>query len=467
MAAPKNLYQKLIESHTVCDLDDNGHVLLYIDKQVINEYTSPQAFSGLREANRQVYRPETHLSVVDHVNSTAPERNVEMPDEGGQAQVDYFRQNCADFGIELFDILDERQGVEHVVMPEQGLILPGMVIAAGDSHTTTYGALGAFGFGIGTSEIEHLLATQTLIYKKLKTMRVNVVGQLAKHVTSKDIVMELVRKIGAAGATGYALEFCGEAISALSVEARMTICNMAVEAGARGAYMAPDEKVFAYLKTKPRSPKDELWELALEHWQTLKTDDGASFDQEITIDASRLEPMVSWGTSPDQAIPVSQMIPTSEQASEADVRSLDYMGLNNSQPIAGVPISHAFIGSCTNARIEDLRSVAEVVGKRKVAKHVRAIVVPGSTLVRKQAEQEGIAQILQDAGFEWRQSGCSMCLAMNDDVLGPGDRCASSTNRNFEGRQGAGARTHLMSPTMVAASAIAGKIVDIRDYEEA
>ncbi|SEF81112.1 3-isopropylmalate dehydratase large subunit [Vibrio hangzhouensis] len=465
MTQPRTLYDKLIDSHTVCRLDDEGHVLLYIDKQVLNEYTSPQAFSGLRESERQVARPNTHLGVVDHVNPTSVERNESMPDEGGQAQVEYFRENCQDFGIELFDILDKRQGIEHVVMPEQGLILPGMVIAAGDSHTTTYGAFGAFGFGIGTSEIEHLLATQALIYKKLKTMRVTVHGQLAKHVTSKDIVMELVRKIGASGATGYALEFVGEAIEKLSVEARMTICNMAVEAGARGAYMPPDQQVFDYLKNKPRAPKGELWQSALAHWSTLKSDPDAVFDAEIAINVSTLEPMVSWGTSPDQAIPISQLIPAIEVTSEADQRSLLYMGLEASQPIRDLSISHAFIGSCTNARIEDLRSVAKVVKGKKVAEHVRAIVVPGSTLVREQAEQEGIAQILIDSGFEWRQSGCSMCLAMNDDVLKPGDRCASSTNRNFEGRQGAGARTHLMGPSMVAAAAIEGKIVDIREVQ--
>ncbi|UQY33673.1 3-isopropylmalate dehydratase large subunit [Pseudomonas fulva] len=467
MHCPKTLYDKHIDSHTVCKLDDHGHVLLYIDRQVANEYTSPQAFSGLREADRKVWRPSSTLCVVDHVNPTAPQRVAAMPDAGGALQVSYFEKNCRDFGIELFDVLDKRQGIEHVVAPEQGFILPGMVVAAGDSHTTTYGALGAFGFGIGTSEIEHLLATQTLVYKRLKTMRVTVQGELGPGVTSKDIIMALIQRIGASGATGYAIEFAGGTIEALSVEARMTICNMAVEAGARGAFMAPDEKVYAYLKDKPRVPKGELWEQAVEKWKSLYTDEGAQFDKEVQVDASELGPMVTWGTSPDQAAAIGEQVPDPGQ--ERDLirrqdlqRALRYMGLEAGTPLAEVPISHAFIGSCTNARIEDLRDAARVVRGRKVAANVRAMIVPGSTLVREQAEAEGLAQIFQDAGFEWRQSGCSMCLAMNDDVLSPGDRCASSTNRNFEGRQGAGARTHLMSPAMVAAAAVSGHLIDVR-----
>jgi 3-isopropylmalate/(R)-2-methylmalate dehydratase large subunit len=467
MKGPRTLYQKHIDAHTVCTLDDHGHVLLYIDRQVANEYTSPQAFSGLREANRTVWRPSSTLCVVDHVNPTAPDRVAAMPDVGGALQVSYFEQNCRDFGIELFDVLDKRQGIEHVVAPEQGFILPGMVVAAGDSHTTTYGALGAFGFGIGTSEIEHLLATQTLVYKRLKTLRVNVHGRMGAGVTSKDIIMALIRDIGASGATGYAIEFSGPTIESLSVEARMTICNMAVEAGARGAFMAPDEKVYAYLKDKPRAPKGALWEQAVEKWKTLYSDPGAHFDKEVELDASALEPMVTWGTSPDQAAPIGECVP--DPRLESDLirrqdlqRALRYMGLEPGTRLAGVPISHAFIGSCTNARIEDLRDVARIVRGRKVAASVRAMIVPGSTRVRDQAQAEGLAQIFKDAGFEWRQSGCSMCLAMNDDVLSPGDRCASSTNRNFEGRQGAGARTHLMSPAMVAAAAICGHLTDVR-----
>ncbi|MGC7841116.1 3-isopropylmalate dehydratase large subunit [Pseudomonas wayambapalatensis] len=470
MHRPRTLYDKHLDAHTVCTLDDQGHVLLYIDRQVANEYTSPQAFSGLREAGRQVWRPACTLAVVDHVNPTAPVRIATMPDAGGALQVSYFEQNCRDFGIELFDVLDKRQGIEHVVAPEQGFILPGMVVAAGDSHTTTYGALGAFGFGIGTSEIEHLLATQTLVYKRLKTLRVTVTGELGAGLVSKDIIMQLIRRIGASGATGYAIEFTGPTISALSVEARMTICNMAVEAGARGAFMAPDQKVYDYLADKPRAPKGELWEQAVQTWRdTLFSDPGAQFDLEVALDVGELAPMVTWGTSPDQAAPIDQQIPDPLQ--EPDLirrqdlqRVLRYMDLTPGMQLDQIPISHAFIGSCTNARIEDLRDAARVVRGRQVAAGVRAMIVPGSTQVREQAEREGLAQLFLDAGFEWRQSGCSMCLAMNDDVLSPGDRCASSTNRNFEGRQGAGARTHLMSPAMVAAAAVSGHLVDVRTF---
>ncbi|WP_411382567.1 3-isopropylmalate dehydratase large subunit [Pseudomonas sp. L7] len=470
MHRPRTLYDKHLDAHTVCTLDDQGHVLLYIDRQVANEYTSPQAFSGLREAGRQVWRPACTLAVVDHVNPTAPVRIATMPDAGGALQVSYFEQNCRDFGIELFDVLDKRQGIEHVVAPEQGFILPGMVVAAGDSHTTTYGALGALGFGIGTSEIEHLLATQTLVYKRLKTLRVTVTGELGAGLVSKDIIMLLIRRIGASGATGYAIEFTGPTISALSVEARMTICNMAVEAGARGAFMAPDQKVYDYLADKPRAPKGELWEQAVQAWRdTLFSDPGAQFDLEVALDVGELAPMVTWGTSPDQAAPIDQQIPDPLQ--EPDLirrqdlqRALRYMYLTPGMQLDQIPISHAFIGSCTNARIEDLRDAARVVRGRQVAAGVRAMIVPGSTQVREQVEREGLAQLFLDAGFEWRQSGCSMCLAMNDDVLSPGDRCASSTNRNFEGRQGAGARTHLMSPAMVAAAAVSGHLVDVRTF---
>ncbi|WP_417460063.1 3-isopropylmalate dehydratase large subunit [Kordiimonas sp.] len=469
---PKTLYDKHIDAHTVCSLDDQGHVLLYVDRQVLNEYTSPQAFSGIRDAERSVWRPNTSLAVVDHVNSTSAERRQVRRGDNGVLQIEYLRKNCEDYGIELFDILDKRQGIEHVVAPEQGFILPGMVVAAGDSHTTTYGALGAFGFGIGTSEIEHLLVTQTLVYKRLKTMRITISGRLPIGVTSKDIIMAVIRKIGASGASGYAVEFAGSLIHDLSVEARMTICNMAVEAGARGAFMAPDEKVFQYLKATPRAPRGLDWERAVTAWRALRSDDQAVFDREVYLDAEDVEPMVSWGTSPDQVAGIDGAVPGLRAGAEGGInhnmeRALSYMGLSPGQPLAGVPITHAFIGSCTNARIEDLRDVARVVRGRKVATGVRAIIVPGSTQVREQADAEGLAGIFIDAGFEWRQSGCSMCLAMNDDVLGPGDRCASSTNRNFEGRQGAGARTHLMSPAMVAAAAVKGHIFDVRKLERA
>ncbi|CFX30360.1 3-isopropylmalate isomerase subunit, dehydratase component [Candidatus Filomicrobium marinum] len=469
MKTPRTLYDKIIDAHTVRTLDDKGLILLYVDRTILNEYTSPQAFTGLRKAGRKVWNPKAALMVVDHVNSTAAHRTDRMPDAGGQRQVEYFAENARDFGIELFDILDKRQGIEHVVAPEQGLVMPGMVVAAGDSHTTTYGALGAVAFGIGTSDIEHYLATQTLVYRRLKTMRVSVTGPPAVGITSKDIVMEVIRRIGADGATGYAVEFAGDTLYAMSVEARMTVCTMIVEAGARGAVMAPDEKVIAYIRGRPRAPRGAMWESAVESWHLLKSDADARFDRELKIDAADVAPMVTWGTSPDQAATITDVVPHPETQIDvtrrkADLRALEYMGLMPGTPIASIPISHAFIGSCTNSRIEDLRDAAQVLDGRKVAQNVRAIVVPGSTQVRTQAETEGISQKFIDAGFEWRQSGCSMCLAMNDDVLKPGDRCASSTNRNFEGRQGAGARTHLMSPAMVAAAAVEGHITDVRKF---
>ncbi len=468
----KTLYDKLIDSHLVRRLSDDGRqVLLYIDRTVLNEYTSPQAFTGLRQAGRTVWRPQAALGTVDHVNPTAAQRSARMPDAGAARQASYFAENCRDFGIELFDVLHPLQGIEHVVMPEIGMVLPGMVIAAGDSHTTTYGALGALGFGIGTSDIEHYLATQTLVYRRLKTMRVSVSGRLGAGVRSKDIIMALVGKIGAAGATGYALEFQGEAIAALSVEARMTICNMAVECGARGALIAPDDKVVDYLRGRPRAPQGALWDAAVAAWRQLASDADAVFDAEVQLDAAAIAPMLTWGTSPDQAVHIDAVLP--DPGDESDPvrrqgmqRALDYMGLRAGQRADSIAIQRAFIGSCTNARIEDLRDAAQVLRGRKVADGVLAMVVPGSSQVRRQAEQEGLDQVFIAAGFEWRQSGCSMCLAMNDDILASGERCASSTNRNFEGRQGAGGRTHLMSPAMVAAAAIAGHLADARRYLE-
>lgn len=468
----RTLYQKILDSHTVTRLGlDPADILLYVDRTVLNEYTSPQAFTGLRNADRRVWRPEAALGTVDHVNSTAPMRTARMPDEGAKLQTEYFSKNCRDFGIELFDILHPKQGIEHVVMTEIGAVLPGMVIAAGDSHTTTYGALGALGFGIGTSDIEHYLATQTLSYRCLKTMRVTVDGKLPLGVRSKDIVMALIGKIGAAGATGFVIEFQGAVVRELSVEARMTICNMAVECGARGALIAPDPKVEEYLSGKPRAPEGELWERAVEAWRRLATDDEATFDAEVRISADEIAPMVTWGTSPDQVVGIAETIPDPENESDAGrrrdmQRALVYMDLRPGQPVDQIRIQRAFIGSCTNARIEDLRDAARLLEGRKVAPGVKAIVVPGSSSVRRQAEVEGLDQVFISAGFEWRQSGCSMCLAMNDDVLASGERCASSTNRNFEGRQGTGGRTHLMSPAMVAASAIAGHLTDARKFME-
>jgi len=464
----KTLYDKLVDSHTVRQLDDET-VLLYIDRSILNEYTSPQAFSGLREAQRKVWKPAAILLNVDHVNPTRPERTPAMTDPGGALQVKYFEENSRDFGLELFGVMDKRQGIEHVVAHEQGLVMPGMVIAAGDSHTTTYGAFGALGFGIGTSEIEHMLATQTLVYKKLKTMRVRVQGTLPVATVAKDIIMLLIERIGADGATGYAIEFTGETIDELSVEGRMTICNMAVEAGARGAFMPPDEKVFSYIKGAPRMPKGALWEQALSHWQQLRSDDDAAFDQDIVLDCADIAPKVTWGISPDQAGSISGCVPNpADEPNPSKRRDLEsalrYMDLKPGTPFVQIPITHAFIGSCTNGRIEDLREVAKVLKGKKIAEHVQGIIVPGSTQVRERAEQEGLAKIFIDAGFEWRQSGCSMCLAMNEDVLSLGDRCASSTNRNFAGRQGAGARTHLMSPAMVAAAAITGRLSDVRQF---
>lgn len=465
--AARTLYDKLVDAHVVRNLDDSGLVLLYVDRTVLNEYTSPQAFAGLRAAGRKVWNPRAALMVVDHVNPTAAQRTRAMPDRGAALQVDYFAENARDFGIEYFDILDPRQGIEHVVAPEQGLVMPGMVIAAGDSHSTAYGAFGALGYGIGTSDIEHYLATSTVRYRRLKTMRIHLTGAAPLGVTPKDIVMEVIRRIGADGATGFAVEFSGPVVSNMSVDGRIVISIMIVEAGARGVVIAPDQKVLDYLKGRPRSPKGEMWERAARSWLTLASDPDARFDREVTLDVSEVAPVVTWGTSPDQAIAITETIPdprqqTAPEREAAANRALDYMGLTPGLPIQSVPIDFAFIGSCTNSRIEDLRDAAEIFRGRHVAEGVRAIVVPGSTQVRVQAEAEGLAKVFTDAGVEWRQSGCSMCLAMNDDVLRPGERCASSTNRNFEGRQGPGARTHLMSPAMVAAAAVTGRITDVR-----
>jgi len=472
MSAPRTLYDKIIDAHRIMTFEGANspgeRLLLYIDRTVLNEYTSPQAFTGLRHAARKPWCPEAALGVVDHVNSTHPDPGAGRLDDGARRQIAYFLENGRDFGVEILDVYDPRQGIEHVVMPELGLVLPGMVIAAGDSHSTTYGAFGAVGFGIGTSDIEHMLATQTLIYHRLKNMRITVHGRLAVGITAKDLIMEVIRQIGAAGASGHAVEFAGEAISALDLEARMTICNMAVECGARVALMAPDEKVIAYVAQRPRAPSADLLNLAIPQWRTLRSDPDASFDKERTFNASDIPPMVTWGTSPDQALAITDRVPDPETLPadrRADAaRALDYMGLKPNTRLQDITIDRAFIGSCTNARLSDLRDAARILKGRKVAPGVRAMIAPGSSLVRKAAEDEGLDRVFVEAGFEWRRSGCSLCLAMNDDSLAPGERCASSTNRNFEGRQGVGGRTHLMSPAMVAAAAVSGKLTDVRRF---
>ena len=473
MNRTQTLYDKIIDRHRVTALNDvegPGEVLLlYVDRTVLNEYTSPQAFSGLRDARRTVWRPHAALGVVDHVNSTAPNRGRVECDSDAQRQIDYFLRNGEDFGIEIFDVLDPRQGIEHVVLPDLGIVLPGMVIAAGDSHTTTYGAFGSVGFGIGTSDIEHLLATQCLIYRRLQSMRVQVDGRLGLGVTAKDLIMELIRRIGAAGAVGYAIEFAGSTIASMGVEGRMTICNMAVECGARVALMSPDESVMAYIAGRERSPSAAQMENLRRALVELRSDPEACFAKEFFIRAEDVPPMVSWGTSPDQASAITGHVPDPQTVPEAEARSLrralDYMGLRPNMPLSEISIDRAFIGSCTNARLSDLRDAARVLAGRRVASGVRAMVSPGSSTVRRAAEAEGLDKVFIDAGFEWRQSGCSMCLAMNDDVLAVGERCASSTNRNFEGRQGSGGRTHLMSPPMVAAAAITGRLADVREFD--
>jgi 3-isopropylmalate/(R)-2-methylmalate dehydratase large subunit len=464
----KTLYQKLVDSHCVRKLDDE-HVLLYTDLHIMNEYTSPQAFAGLRQRGLPVRRPWQNVAVVDHIIPTHPLKHRVIADPASALQASNLARNCELHGIPLFDTNDPLQGIEHVIAPELGMIRPGMVVLCGDSHTTTYGALGALGFGIGTSEVEHVLATQTLVHRVAKNMRIRVDGRMSVGCTAKDLVLHIIAHIGAQGARGYVVEFVGEGIAALSVEARMTICNMAVEAGARGALIAPDDVAIEYVSA--RAP-DMKWHLprAIEHWRKLRSDDGARFDAEFSFDANEVGPRVTWGTSPDQSVPIDQRVPdparaASPQQREAAIRALQYIGLEAGASLEGLAIDRVFIGSCTNARIEDLREVAKVVGDRKVSSRVRAMVVPGSGAVRDQAEQEGIASQLIAAGFEWRQPGCSMCLAMNDDVLRPGERCASTTNRNFEGRQGRAGRTHLMSPAMAAAAAIAGYITDVRGME--
>lgn len=466
----RTLYQKLVDTHTVIRLDEQN-VLLYADLHIMNEYTSPQAFAGLAEARRAVSVPGQHMSVVDHIIPTHPVRFRVIQDPPSALQATNLAKNCKEHGIVLFDANDALQGIEHVIAPELGMIRPGMVVLCGDSHTTTYGALGALGFGIGTSEVEHVLATQTLVYRLAGDMRIRIDGTLPLGSTSKDLIMHIISRIGAQGARGYVVEFQGSAIEALSIEARMTLCNMTVEAGARGALISPDAKAIQYVLQRAPEIAENHADAALADWATLHSDPDARFDAEHVFDGSQVAPYVTWGTSPDQAIPVTGRIPKPASAQSAAVRAaseqaLQYTGLEGGMSLEGLPVQRVFIGSCTNARIEDLRAVATIAKGRKVAPNVRAMVVPGSGAVRRQAEQEGIAQTLMDSGFEWRQPGCSMCLAMNDDFLMPGERCASTTNRNFEGRQGRGGITHLMSPAMAAAAAITGHITDVRRLGE-
>ncbi|MEO6920587.1 MAG: 3-isopropylmalate dehydratase large subunit [Collimonas sp.] len=467
----RSLYRKLVDSHTVTQLDEQ-HVLLYADLHIMNEYTSPQAFSSLREKNRAVLRPRQQLAVVSHIIPTHPVSVASrvILDPASALQASNLKRNCRDFGIKLFDTNHEEQGIEHIIAPEHGWIRPGMVVLCGDSHTTTYGALGALGFGVGTSEVEHILATQTLVYRLAQDMRIKVDGALPAGTSVKDLILLIIARIGAQGARGYAVEFCGTTIAALSAEARMTLCNMAVEAGARAALIRPDQTTYDYIRQKARELDAQEFQQALGDWQQLYSDDDAAFDVEHIFAAQDVAPFVTWGTSPDQAIAVNA--PTPEPSRAADehagatiAQALQYMGVSAGASLLGLPVDRVFIGSCTNGRIEDLRIAAGMVKGKHVAPTVRAMVVPGSGEVRRQAEQEGLADIFIAAGFEWRQPGCSMCLAMNDDVLAPGERCASTTNRNFEGRQGRGGRTHLMSPAMAAAAAITGCISDVRTLE--
>ena len=455
----QTLYRKLVQSHKVAELDAQN-VLLFCDLHLMNEYTSPQAFAGLNERERIVSMPGQNIATVSHIIPTRPDRHRVIQDPASALQASTLKRNCDYHDIPLFDTNDALQGIEHIIAPEHGMIRPGMVVICGDSHTTTYGALG---FGIGTSEVEHVLATQTLVYRLAQDMRIRVDGMLPIGTTSKDLILMIISRISAQGARGFVVEFCGSAIEDLSIESRFTLCNMAVEAGARGALMAPDEKAINYVFARASDMDEKQQEDAIKYWATLHTDDGALFDVEHSFNASEVVPFVTWGTSPDQAIPVNGVVPTTNGTqSESDKKALDYTGLKEGMALEGLAIQHVFIGSCTNARIEDLREVARIVKGQHVSSGVRAMVVPGSGAVREQAESEGIAQILIEAGFEWRKPGCSMCLAMNDDVLEPGVRCASSTNRNFEGRQGRGAITHLMSPAMAAAAAITGQITDVR-----
>jgi 3-isopropylmalate/(R)-2-methylmalate dehydratase large subunit len=466
MTKPRTLFEKIWDSHVV-DRQEDGPCVLYIDRHLVHEVTSPQAFEGLRNAGRVVRRPQATLAVADHnVPTTDRSRGIAEPES--RTQVETLEKNCAEFGITYFSMNDIRQGIVHIIGPEQGLTQPGMTIVCGDSHTATHGAFGALAFGIGTSEVEHVLATQTLIQKPAKNMRIRIEGSLPIGVTAKDLILAVIGRIGTAGGTGHVIEYAGEAISGLSMEGRMTVCNMSIEAGARAGLIAPDDTTYAYLQGRPMAPKGGAWEQALAYWRTLPSDRGALYDREVVIEAAEIAPQVTWGTSPEAVLPITGSVPDpaaepDEDRRRAIERALDYMGLKPGTPLKEIKIDRVFIGSCTNGRIEDLRAVAEVVKGRKVAPWVQAMVVPGSGLVKNQAEEEGLDRILKEAGFDWREPGCSMCLAMNPDRLEPGERCASTSNRNFEGRQGRGGRTHLVSPAMAAAAAVAGRLADVRE----
>jgi 3-isopropylmalate/(R)-2-methylmalate dehydratase large subunit len=466
MTAPRTLYDKIWDDH-VAHRSDDGTCLLYIDRHLVHEVTSPQAFEGLRMAGRKVRAPEKTIAVPDHNVPTTAGRESRIDNEESRIQVETLDRNARDFGIHYYPVSDIRQGIVHIIGPEQGWTLPGTTIVCGDSHTATHGAFGALAHGIGTSEVEHVLATQTLIQKKSKNMKVEITGTLAPGVTAKDITLAVIGATGTAGGTGHVIEYCGEAIRALSMEGRMTVCNMAIEGGARAGLIAPDEKTFDYLRGRPHAPKGAAWEAAVAWWRTLHTDAGAHFDKVVTLAGGDIAPVVTWGTSPEDVLPITATVPDPESFAggkvEAARRALDYMGLKPGTRLADIPIDAVFIGSCTNGRIEDLRAAAAILRGRKLAPGVRGMVVPGSGLVRLQAEEEGLAQVFVDAGFEWRLAGCSMCLGMNPDQLAPGERCAATSNRNFEGRQGYKGRTHLMSPAMAAAAAITGRLTDVRE----
>ena len=467
MSAPRTLFDKIWASHVV-DESADGMCLIYIDRHLVHEVTSPQAFEGLRNTGRPVHSPARTLAVADH-NVPTTDRSVGIADDESRIQVETLDANAAEFKIPYFGMNDVRQGIVHVIGPEQGFTQPGMTIVCGDSHTATHGAFGALAFGIGTSEVEHVLATQTLIQKPAKNMRITVDGTVSEHVTAKDIILAIIGEIGTAGGTGHVIEFAGDAIAALSMEGRMTVCNMAIEAGARAGMIAPDEKTFAYLEGRPMAPTGDNWNKAVAWWSSLPSDAGASYDKEVTLKAEDIVPTVTWGTSPEDALPITSAVPYPNKEQDMAIRdklerAINYMGLTAGQKLTDIKIDTVFIGSCTNSRIEDLRAAASLADGHQVQESVRALVVPGSGLVKIQAEEEGLDKIFIEAGFEWREPGCSMCLAMNADRLEPGERCASTSNRNFEGRQGRGGRTHLVSPQMAVAAAIRGHLCDVRDF---